>query len=420
MVVLHGPTGAKADADWNLVLGPAPTSDSAAVTAARAAVLLRSARLDSRPTDGADGAVAGGDAARTWHALQRGDAASGFGRLLSWHAHDGNVSGGTEDGPPPLLALGFAGGAVSLLQPIAASADLSVTADFVVGTADTPGTADVGAVSALSARTLPASATRHGGGMLAADAAGCVRLWALLREGAKAGGPGTMRAALECVRALVLAPTMQLTCTSLLLVHGGDDPSPNAPITLVCGCADGRVVAATVPLSHAEQAAVDMDDVTIDVVDGSEKGVDEGGQHVYEWRFDSGAGPQGRGTVRERRRAFDGWAKTSAFEEGLQLVLAKMNSSSGTHKAGPSDSTSRGGDGGARGGGGGSSALVWKRGMHARLSGLAARPELNGAVGMLLGGVEADSGRAPVKLIAPKELEGQAIKVKPGNLVIIT
>ena len=41
----------------------------------------------------------------------------------------------------------------------------------------------------------------------------------------------------------------------------------------------------------------------------------------YAWRFDSGAGARWRGLVSERRRAFDGWARTAAYEMGLLSML---------------------------------------------------------------------------------------------------
>ncbi|KOO30688.1 hypothetical protein Ctob_008064 [Chrysochromulina tobinii] len=85
----------------------------------------------------------------------------------------------------------------------------------------------------------------------------------------------------------------------------------------------------------------------------------------YEWTFDTGAGAQARGKVNEKRRSFDGWARTAAYE------------------------------------------------------GLVARPELNGAIGVLLGEVEVDSGRAPVKLMAPPEHAGKTLKTKRDNLICL-
>ena len=40
-------------------------------------------------------------------------------------------------------------------------------------------------------------------------------------------------------------------------------------------------------------------------------------------------------------------------------------------------------------------------GVKALIHGLGGRPELNGAIGVLIGEVEVESGRAPVKLMAP-------------------
>jgi len=39
---------------------------------------------------------------------------------------------------------------------------------------------------------------------------------------------------------------------------------------------------------------------------------------------------------------------------------------------------------------------------------------------VLLGGVDDASGRAPIQLVAPKDLEGQKLKVKPANLRVVT
>ena len=52
-----------------------------------------------------------------------------------------------------------------------------------------------------------------------------------------------------------------------------------------------------------------------------------------------------------------------------------------------------------------------------RLAKLEARPELNGAVGVLLSGIDAESGRAEVKLATPAEHRGKCLKVKLQNMV---
>jgi hypothetical protein len=57
----------------------------------------------------------------------------------------------------------------------------------------------------------------------------------------------------------------------------------------------------------------------------------------------------------------------------------------------------------------------WKKGMRVRLEGLEARADLNGSIGVLLGGV-AESGRAPVKLVASELYGGMELRVKPANL----
>ena len=64
---------------------------------------------------------------------------------------------------------------------------------------------------------------------------------------------------------------------------------------------------------------------------------------------------------------------------------------------------------------------MWKKGTRVRFRGLQARAELNGCIGVLLGGVLAESGRAPVKLVS-SEREGHAgvkLQVKPANLRVV-
>ena len=347
-----------------------------------------------------------------------------------------------------MLALGFVGGDVSLLLlAAAASAVPSLTVACASAAA-----ADVGAVRVVPRHLLAArGAAGWRGAMLAADAAGSVRLWGVRSGGAAAEENADAPSAppsLECLRAIHLGTTMQPTC---LGISAG---------TLVCGCADGTVVAAALPIAAplrmvdgaAADAAISVGDIDVAfgettggaVGDGGDGGAGEGGSGrgrlSYEWCFDSGAGPQGRGTVVGCRRAFDGWAKTLAFEAGLQAVLAKMNQSRGVQgtgsqsaRGGSTEGGGKGSGGGGGGGGGGGSAtahstgggaaaggVAWRPGMHATLFGLAARPELNGSVVQLLGCVDEKSGRAPVRLVAPAGVAGTAIKVKPANLKLVT
>ena len=56
-------------------------------------------------------------------------------------------------------------------------------------------------------------------------------------------------------------------------------------------------------------------------------------------------------------------------------------------------------------------------GVKALIHGLGGRPELNGAIGVLIGEVEVESGRAPVKLMAPPEHAGKTLKTKRDNLI---
>jgi hypothetical protein len=60
--------------------------------------------------------------------------------------------------------------------------------------------------------------------------------------------------------------------------------------------------------------------------------------------------------------------------------------------------------------------IVWRTGMQVKLTGLSARPELNGSVGEVLGSVDPESGRVPVRLVAPGEYAGERLRAKPINL----
>ena len=64
--------------------------------------------------------------------------------------------------------------------------------------------------------------------------------------------------------------------------------------------------------------------------------------------------------------------------------------------------------------------VVWKRGMHARIQGLRANPELNGSIGVLLGECNTETSRAPVTLVEPSDQKGKRINVKAANLQLIT
>ena len=62
-----------------------------------------------------------------------------------------------------------------------------------------------------------------------------------------------------------------------------------------------------------------------------------------------------------------------------------------------------------------------RKGKRVRLIGLATRPELNGAIGILQGDVDKATGRAPVRIISPEDLvTGQGIRVKAINMVLST
>ena len=55
------------------------------------------------------------------------------------------------------------------------------------------------------------------------------------------------------------------------------------------------------------------------------------------------------------------------------------------------------------------------KGVRVRLCGLAARPELNGCIGEVVGPI-AEGGRIPVRILLPAEFAGQGVKLKPANV----
>ena len=64
-------------------------------------------------------------------------------------------------------------------------------------------------------------------------------------------------------------------------------------------------------------------------------------------------------------------------------------------------------------------AFTLRKGKRVRLFGLAARPELNGAIGILQGDVDEATGRAPVRIVSPQDLAtGKGIKVKVTNMIV--
>ncbi|KAL1527986.1 hypothetical protein AB1Y20_009357 [Prymnesium parvum] len=303
--------------------------------------------------EGAEGAVVAAaappDGRGEWRAARGGGGGAALppAPLLCWHADGARLS------------LGFCGGGVALL-PDAAEGE----AKALRGAA---GGADVAAVQLLRADGGggPLRADGGGGPLLAsACAAGCVRLWRV------EGG------ALEVSALLRLAPPLQ--------------PCRLAAVGpwLVCGCADGSLVG-----------------VTREDFDEAGGGGGGGGGNRYEWQFDAMAGEQARGAVRQKRRAFDGWARTEAYEQGLQEVLARMNGKSGEGGTRGAPAPAGTGEGPPRG------ALY-------RLDGLQSRPELNGRVVLVIAAADPKSGRVPVRVLpAHRESRAEDIKVRPHNLV---
>ena len=184
---------------------------------------------------------------------------------------------------------------------------------------------------------MDAAGSADGGGLLAAvlaaDAAACVRVWAVrlhsLIEGSAAS---PYQLPLEHLYTIELSSGRQPCSLALMAPMSGGRTSP----LLVCGCADGAVEAieladGTCALPHAHVEATELAASSRVATDAAAAAADatgaeaaaEGGarrQAKYAWMFDSGAGPQARGLLREKRRFFDGWARTANYELGLQQV----------------------------------------------------------------------------------------------------
>ena len=61
---------------------------------------------------------------------------------------------------------------------------------------------------------------------------------------------------------------------------------------------------------------------------------------------------------------------------------------------------------------------TWKKGMRVWLQGLEVKADLNGCIGVLIGGGVAESGWAPVKLVSSEVHAGTKLMVKPANMRI--
>ena len=57
------------------------------------------------------------------------------------------------------------------------------------------------------------------------------------------------------------------------------------------------------------------------------------------------------------------------------------------------------------------------KGSRVSLTGLVMKPELNGAIGIINGDIDPESGRAPIRIISPSEHAGKGLRVKTSNLV---
>ena len=66
--------------------------------------------------------------------------------------------------------------------------------------------------------------------------------------------------------------------------------------------------------------------------------------------------------------------------------------------------------------------LHFRKGVFVKLYGLEERKDLNGCLGELLAGIDVETERAPIEIIAPKEAPGygQKLKVKYHNMLLTT
>lgn len=448
LVLLHADTF-DADAEWNLVRPPAPPTsmaDAAAVAAAAGSLLMRTLSLGASATAAAMGSPQTFSTSRELvsdvRSLPRAAAGPERSRLLTWHS-DGKG-----------LALGFAEGAVTLAtaprRALFSGPPREGHTPYVFGAGRGAHAADVAHVHVLPLCLLGAGEGKaaeavFAAAMLAADAAGYVRAWAMRLDtlAAAAAAPAQTPArpvGLEALFELALGPARQPCSLGL------------AGRTIVCGCADGSLHTRMLPKIALGPCTEGAPPAASNGSSGSGALPPEGVQAAatgaatgairavasvrteYEWTFDTGAGAQARGKLSEKRRSFDGWARTAAYEVGLQAVLAKMQSSQGKTGDTPWDRATSAAahataHAAARAAGGpaprppalpqppASPPSEWARGMRVRLQGLVARPELNGAIGVLIGEVEVESGRAPVKLMAPPEHAGKTLKTKRDNLI---
>ncbi|KAL3918906.1 MAG: hypothetical protein SGPRY_005828 [Prymnesium sp.] len=228
---------------------------------------------------------------------------------------------------------------------------------------------------------IKASAHRDGepgADLFSASACGSVRLWSLAHHGDKSS--------LEQTGVVQLAAGLQ-PCALGMMSEG----------TLLCGCTDGSILGVSEGLLVSGVA----DDILSPYL------------HSYEWSFDSGTGVAGHGLVREKRRVFDGWARTAAYERGLQEVLSKMKQPKSSEQSHVSTKTTTTQE-----------PSVPSRGTLYRLDGLQARPELNGYVVVVIAEIDKMSGRVPVRILpsvhelAPEKRSHTGdLKVRPYNLV---
>lgn len=328
----------------------------------------------------------GGIAQGAWSELSRSEVAPGEGRLLAWDCC-AYPPGGVPNAAYGYIALGFEGGAVALLMVTGIEEEEGALFS-IVDQFQTPGEYHAHDIAAVKFYQGPCAADRAvsdpraaaGSGdrassicVLAGDAGGCVCLWGL---SATPCGTGFL-VALQTLLIGIRQP-----CT-LGLVHD----------MVICGCTDGTIVAQPYcPSTPPEQSSWDVPQSRREMLTGAASSISN-----YIWRIDTGAGEQGRGLLSDKRRAFDGWAKTVAYETGLRGVLERMDQLSGF-----AAETGR--------------PTSLKHGARVKLSGLD-NAHFNGAAGVCLGGLDAESGRVPVQLLAPPQHKGRRLKVKLHHLL---
>lgn len=416
-----------ADADWNLVFAapPAECAQRALGCLVRSAPLLRHSEGIPPPAQ----------STVRWQGLH--ETPLGM-PVLAWHS-DGDA-----------IALGFCGGHVGIVmgagEEVAASPHQSPAASAVLVRSNS---ADGSDIAAVLLHTHPeAAGDVHLDSpdtprlLYSASASGAVCTWAVARGG---GGASDLLQLRACIRLPSSRQPSSLAFVGRSLICGCTEgalvelhASELRASELSAACGGGGLAAAT---AAEADSAMGRREAAVKGPPGDDGATRCGGEVPgqsgqlssgakacprYNWRFDSGAGAQARGRLEERRRYFDGWAQTAAYERGLQQVLAKMDKQRGVHdcsdtsgavaaKAAPAKAApdaAKAAPDAAR------AAVGPALGTLYKLDGLQARPELNGCVGVTIGPLDQKTGRVAFRLLPSAERPSKGdLKVRLDNLL---